>query len=69
MPQLGVRVVQLSEQHPREQGLKLKVSSDGRVNIPLSEQHPREQGLKHDIDLLDLDVLPSFQSNIQENKD
>jgi len=45
----------LSEQHPREQGLKL----DGRHHRPfgggLSEQHPREQGLKQsgDIDIED----------------
>ncbi len=38
----------LSEQHPREQGLKLKRPGPA-VNYPvtpLSEQHPREQGLK-----------------------
>jgi len=38
----------LSEQHPREQGLKPMRAVFGRIyfNI-LSEQHPREQGLKH----------------------
>jgi len=40
---------ELSEQHPREQGLKLMVSEGiGRV-FPLSEQHPREQGLKQKV--------------------
>ena len=37
----------LSEQHPREQGLKLEWWIDQETGYPLSEQHPREQGLKH----------------------
>jgi len=44
----SVPSILLSEQHPREQGLKLRrnfVSCHFRSL--LSEQHPREQGLKH----------------------
>jgi len=37
----------LSEQHPREQGLKLEKLYAERKPFALSEQHPREQGLKH----------------------
>jgi len=37
----------LSEQHPREQGLKLQCVANTGVGFTLSEQHPREQGLKH----------------------
>jgi len=36
----------LSEQHPREQGLKRTVVNKNRPEFKLSEQHPREQGLK-----------------------
>jgi len=37
----------LSEQHPREQGLKLcSTLQDVLAAAELSEQHPREQGLK-----------------------
>jgi len=36
----------LSEQHPREQGLKLTIPGRGGAIAELSEQHPREQGLK-----------------------
>jgi len=41
-----VEEVQLSEQHPREQGLKLVFTELPPGVIDLSEQHPREQGLK-----------------------
>ena len=37
----------LSEQHPREQGLKLGIPTQPASPFRLSEQHPREQGLKH----------------------
>jgi len=41
-------VYPLSEQHPREQGLKHTIGDPtDEVHTPLSEQHPREQGLKH----------------------
>jgi len=59
----------LSEQHPREQGLKLPMwywSYD--ILALLSEQHPREQGLKLGDVIYPSDTL-DFQSNIQENKD
>ena len=36
----------LSEQHPREQGLKHLLSIGDNTPKLLSEQHPREQGLK-----------------------
>jgi len=36
----------LSEQHPREQGLKLVFRHRKERKLFLSEQHPREQGLK-----------------------
>ena len=36
----------LSEQHPREQGLKQKWAVRINFEERLSEQHPREQGLK-----------------------
>mgnify|MGYP006919563896 CR=1 FL=1 len=36
----------LSEQHPREQGLKPFTLHGIGVGSDLSEQHPREQGLK-----------------------
>jgi len=36
----------LSEQHPREQGLKLHSPEFDDLPSKLSEQHPREQGLK-----------------------
>jgi len=36
----------LSEQHPREQGLKLGIWKASVPGATLSEQHPREQGLK-----------------------
>jgi len=44
---LLITSIALSEQHPREQGLKHDVSlwEVSAVGI-LSEQHPREQGLK-----------------------
>jgi len=38
----------LSEQHPREQGLKQRHQASAvETRRNLSEQHPREQGLKH----------------------
>jgi len=59
----------LSEQHPREQGLKLDTKR-AAVNTYtlLSEQHPREQGLKRAGGIWTGDPI-GFQSNIQENKD
>jgi len=59
----------LSEQHPREQGLKHSGANVFLVTNVLSEQHPREQGLKlYPSDTLEY-YLEDFQSNIQENKD
>jgi len=59
----------LSEQHPREQGLKLGISDFGqRSSEHLSEQHPREQGLKPCRWGAVVSRM-NFQSNIQENKD
>jgi len=60
----------LSEQHPREQGLKhrydlVSINTSGA----LSEQHPREQGLKRDVCEINFRDAALFQSNIQENKD
>ena len=45
----------LSEQHPREQGLKHDGEISHRLALELSEQHPREQGLK-------LNVIRSFSA-------
>jgi len=43
---LGLRADALSEQHPREQGLKPIRTVKTKLRLQLSEQHPREQGLK-----------------------
>jgi len=60
----------LSEQHPREQGLKHSIISIVTlIFLNLSEQHPREQGLKHKLTILTAHNPKLFQSNIQENKD
>jgi len=60
----------LSEQHPREQGLKQEEEgSYAKVVIGLSEQHPREQGLKRIACTSCTPPGAPFQSNIQENKD
>jgi len=50
----------LSEQHPREQGLKpqLALTVIG-LSAYLSEQHPREQGLKPEIPDIDGEVAAS----------
>ena len=59
----------LSEQHPREQGLKpVRGVDEDRLPL-LSEQHPREQGLKLAWWIDQETGYPIFQSNIQENKD
>jgi len=59
----------LSEQHPREQGLKPSVLDLANTTFALSEQHPREQGLKLVHNNVDTTAGNIFQSNIQENKD
>ena len=43
------RAAELSEQHPREQGLKHEVIPPRLEVLGLSEQHPREQGLKQPV--------------------
>ncbi len=60
---------QLSEQHPREQGLKQNGVTALSPKTPLSEQHPREQGLKRCRSKSSKALPGVFQSNIQENKD
>ena len=59
----------LSEQHPREQGLKRFGHFKPLLKVGLSEQHPREQGLKHYTTERMVSKHTIFQSNIQENKD
>jgi len=59
----------LSEQHPREQGLKPDWLDRTFGGGTLSEQHPREQGLKLQYNTGPRELLVAFQSNIQENKD
>jgi len=43
---MATKTTQLSEQHPREQGLKHMDEKVCNTWDKLSEQHPREQGLK-----------------------
>mgnify|MGYP006962354814 FL=1 len=59
----------LSEQHPREQGLKLPICQlQCRLPSTLSEQHPREQGLKHqDLDEA-LHFLDAFRATSKRTR-
>jgi len=59
----------LSEQHPREQGLKPSDVITGFTTIRiLSEQHPREQGLKRDQCFDIPDILRAFRATSKRTR-
>jgi len=58
----------LSEQHPREQGLKPIVSLTYLPVLILSEQHPREQGLKHVVAPIIASPIGSFRATSKRTR-
>ena len=58
----------LSEQHPREQGLKLPGSLSWSLARLLSEQHPREQGLKQSYWFAKPDRLIAFRATSKRTR-
>jgi len=60
--------IRLSEQHPREQGLKLMGIGSTLPPKPLSEQHPREQGLKHGVPGLVISWMQPFRATSKRTR-
>jgi len=58
----------LSEQHPREQGLKLRRFDEVLFCQTLSEQHPREQGLKPIFPAIERHLLASFRATSKRTR-
>ena len=58
----------LSEQHPREQGLKHAKIDAAIIWGQLSEQHPREQGLKQSYDVIEDISIDPFRATSKRTR-
>ena len=63
-----IGILKLSEQHPREQGLKLSNAQMVDLECILSEQHPREQGLKLQYIISALTLYKSFRATSKRTR-